>query len=62
MQRIAMFKFRLTEAELQAFRDAAKACGLDVSNWMRTRLRVVAEKELTAIGRKAAFLEKDKER
>jgi hypothetical protein len=49
---------RLAVAEKQAFRDAADLAGLDLSAWVRERLRVTARKELEASGRPVAFLER----
>jgi len=49
---------RLLVAEKQAFRDAADIAGLDLSAWVRERLRVSARKELEAAHRPVAFLTK----
>ncbi len=49
---------RLLAVEKQAFRDAADLAGLDLSAWVRERLRMLARKELTAAGRPVAFLVK----
>ena len=43
-------------AEKRAFRDAADVAGLDLSAWVRERLRASARKELQGVGKKAAFL------
>jgi hypothetical protein len=40
-----LMQVRLQEAELQAFREAAEASGLDLSSWVRERLRKAAQKE-----------------
>jgi uncharacterized protein (DUF1778 family) len=47
---------RLETAEKQAFRDAAELAGLDLSAWVRERLRATARKELEAGNRPVAFL------
>jgi hypothetical protein len=49
---------RLLAAEKQAFRDAADLAGLDLSAWVRERLRMLARKELEAADRPVAFLAK----
>jgi hypothetical protein len=47
---------RLSVAEKQAFRDAADLAGLDLSAWVRERLRTAARKELDGADRPVAFL------
>ena len=47
---------RLDEGEKQAFRDAAELAGLDLSAWIRERLRTVARQELESVGWPVAFL------
>lgn len=47
---------RLEAAEKQAFRDAADLAGLDLSAWVRVRLRAAARKELEEANRPVAFL------
>jgi len=47
---------RLNTAEKQAFRDAAELAGLDLSAWIRERLRANARQELESVGRPVAFL------
>jgi hypothetical protein len=49
---------RLLATEKQAFRDAAELAGLDLSAWVRERLRTLARKELEAANRPVAFLPK----
>lgn len=49
---------RLLAIEKQAFRDAADLAGLDLSAWVRERLRMSARKELEAAGQAVAFLGK----
>jgi len=49
---------RLLAVEKQAFRDAADLAGLDLSAWVRERLRTLARKELEAAGQPVAFLAK----
>jgi hypothetical protein len=47
---------RLEEAEKEAFRAAAELAGLDLSAWIRERLRRVAWEELERAGRPVPFL------
>jgi hypothetical protein len=49
---------RLNPDEKQAFRDAADLSGLDLSAWVRERLRGCSRKELDAAGRRVAFMNK----
>jgi uncharacterized protein (DUF1778 family) len=52
---------RLHEAEKEGFRAAAELAGLDLSAWIRERLRLVARDELQQAGRDVPFLT-DKDR
>ena len=47
---------RLQPAEKAAFQQAAELSGLDMSAWIRDRLRRLAQQELEAAGRPVAFL------
>jgi hypothetical protein len=47
---------RLEQAEKDTFRDAAELAGLDLSAWIRERLRSQARKELQSAGKDVAFL------
>ena len=47
---------RLNALEKQAFREAADLAGLDLSAWVRERLRAAARKELEGASRPVAFL------
>lgn len=49
---------RLGSSEKTGFRDAAELAGLDLSAWVRERLRSAARKELEAAGLSVAFLPK----
>ena len=49
---------RIGTWEKQAFRDAANLAGLDLSAWVRERLRVAARKELESGNLPVAFLSK----
>ena len=53
---------RLEASEKQAFRDAAELAGLDLSSWVRERLRASARKELEGAGKAVAFLAQKKNR
>lgn len=50
------FAMRLDEAERDGFRAAAELSGLDVSAWVRERLRQVAWKELERAGKPVPFI------
>jgi uncharacterized protein (DUF1778 family) len=47
---------RVTDPEKAAFDTAAELAGLDVSAWVRERLRLMARKELMDGGRPVPFL------
>jgi hypothetical protein len=47
---------RLQASEKDAFREAAEVAGLDLSAWIRERLRWAAARELGAASRSASFL------
>jgi len=49
---------RVDDAEKQAFNAAARLAGLDLSGWVRERLRQVARKELESAGQSVPFLGK----
>jgi uncharacterized protein (DUF1778 family) len=49
---------RLEPVEKQAFKDAADVAGLDLSAWVRERLRAAARKELESVDRPVPFLAK----
>ena len=49
---------RLGLPERTTFKDAAELAGLDLSAWVRQRLRLAARKELEAAGLPVAFLQK----
>jgi hypothetical protein len=53
-------EIRLETAEKQAFRDAADLAGLDLSAWVRERLRIAARKELESASQPVAFLVKSR--
>lgn len=57
--KVEYLEIRLEASEKQAFRDAAELAGLDLSAWVRERLRVVARKELEGAGMVVAFLNKE---
>ena len=52
------FDMRLEQSEKEAFREAANLAGLDLSAWVRERLRAVARQELEVAGYPVAFLKK----
>lgn len=47
---------RLQQAEKEAFDAAAKLAGIDLSAWVRERLRLAARKELAQAGQNVPFL------
>jgi hypothetical protein len=47
---------RLEEVEKEAFRAAAELAGLDLSAWIRERLRSAARAELEGAGQSVPFL------
>jgi hypothetical protein len=47
---------RVDAAEKEAFRAAAELCGLDLSAWIRERLRRASRNELQAAGQPVPFL------
>ena len=47
---------RLDEREKEGFRAAAELSGLDMSSWIRERLRSVAWKELERAGKPVPFI------
>jgi len=51
---------RLEASEKEAFRLAAALSGLDLSAWIRERLRQLARKELEQAGQDVPFLPKHK--
>ncbi len=55
MRRLSI-EFRATDTEKMAFQKAGRVAGLDLSNWIRSRLRAIANTELTAAGKPVAFM------
>ena len=49
-------ELRVSQAEKQAFRDAAERSGLPMATWMRERLRRIATRELENADLPVAFL------
>ena len=49
---------RLEPAEKEAFTTAAQLAGIDLSAWVRERLRTASRKELAIFGERAAFLKR----
>lgn len=49
-------EMRMTKAEKQSFVEAAELAGLDLSSWVRMRLRQTARKELGDAERPVHFL------
>ncbi len=52
----SLVQIRLAGTEKQAFNDAADLDGKKLSEWIRDRLRRLAQEELEAAGRPVAFL------
>lgn len=51
-----LLQVRLDTAERRAFKEAAELAGIDLSAWVRERLRWAATRELEAMARPVAFL------
>ena len=51
------FLLRLEPGEKKGFEDAAIVAGVKLSAWIRERLRIVAVKELTRVGKPIPFAE-----
>lgn len=49
---------RVTDPEKAAFDTAADLAGLDVSAWVRERLRLAARSELVEYGKPVSFIKK----
>jgi hypothetical protein len=49
---------RVTDPEKAAFDTAADLAGLDMSAWVRERLRLAARSELEGYGKTVSFLKK----
>jgi len=54
----AMIKFRLESREKQSFEEAARLSGIDLSAWIRERLRKAARCELEDAGLPVAFVDR----
>jgi antitoxin component of RelBE/YafQ-DinJ toxin-antitoxin module len=52
----AVLQVRVQEAEKRSFHAAAELAGLDLSAWVRERLRLLARKELEKAGQPVPFL------
>ena len=50
------FEVRLLPSEKQAFQEAASLSGLELSAWVRERLRAVSREELTGAGHQVPFM------
>jgi hypothetical protein len=50
-------ELRLYTSEKQAFKDAADLFGMALSQWVRTNLRAVSQKQLQEAGKPVAFME-----
>lgn len=50
-------EFRVSELEKQSFQDAADLAGIDLSAWIRERLRTAAIRDLERAGRRIPFVE-----
>jgi hypothetical protein len=47
-----LMQVRLQEAEVEIFKKAADIAGLDLSAWVRERLRLIARRELNSSGKR----------
>ena len=57
--RTRYLQVRVSDPEKAAFDAAAGLCGLDLSAWVRERLRTAARKELLDGGRPVPFLKQE---
>jgi predicted HicB family RNase H-like nuclease len=55
-----LLQVRVQECEYVSFKEAAEQSGLDLSAWVRERLRQAARKELAELGQPIAFGEEQK--
>ncbi len=56
--KIRYLQVRVSDPEKAAFDTAADLAGLDVSAWVRERLRLAARSELEGYGKPVSFLKK----
>jgi len=61
MSKSENIKLRVHPEEKEAFQEAAEIAGIDLSTWIRERLRRSARVELQEAGRKIPFFRKDSE-
>ena len=54
-RKVRYLQVRVDDAEKAAFDRATGLSGIDLSSWVRERLRGIARKEIMAVGEKAAF-------
>lgn len=50
-------EFRVSDLEKESFQDAADLAGIDLSAWIRERLRTAAIRDLERAGRRIPFVE-----
>lgn len=55
-----MMHIRLQTEEHDDFSEAAELAGLDLSSWVRERLRTIAREELKEYGKEPSFLTRKK--
>jgi hypothetical protein len=53
-----LLQVRVQESEKAGFEEAAGLAGLELSAWVRERLRTIAKKELAEYGKTPKFLKK----
>jgi len=56
-RRTERFELRITKAERTAFEEAATLSGIELSAWVRERLRLASRKELEKLSKPIPFLE-----
>jgi uncharacterized protein (DUF1778 family) len=61
MSKSENIKLRVQPEEKEAFQEAAEIAGIDLSTWIRERLRRSARVELQEAGREIPFFRKDGE-
>ncbi len=61
MSKSENIKLRVKPEEKKAFQEAAEIAGIDLSTWIRERLRRSARVELQEVGKEIPFFRKDTE-
>jgi len=57
MKKDSQFLIRVSDQELEGFKQAAEIAGIGLSAWARQKLRAAAIKDLQEVGEKIPFLQ-----